>query len=132
MARETMSDQTALERTSRCDLCENDAEAGAPVYRADGVRLGRIDRTMIDRATGKVVFAVMICESDACLRGERYPLPWSLLAKRKGRGGYEAGITKQELKGAPKLCSTESWDWGSRERGQLLHDYYNVPPYRGM
>ena len=125
-----MTDSSALDRG--CDLVESDAEAGAPVYRADGVRLGRIARLMVDRATGKVVYAVMVCDSDACIRAEHYPLPWSLLAPRPGRDGYAAELTERELKGAPKFCRTESWDWMSRERGQLLHDYYNVPPYQGM
>lgn len=127
-----MAAQSAPGQQHTCELIDSDKETGTPIYCVDGAELGRIDRLMIDKSTGKVVYAVMSREGAEGNPSNRYPLPWSLLAPRPARDGYEAEITEQELKGAPKFCSTESWDWASRERGQFVHDYYNVPPYWGL
>jgi hypothetical protein len=124
--------QSAAVVQERCDLVASEQANGAPIYGVGDVRLGRIDRLITDKTTGKPVYAVMICESDDCVRSEYYPLPIALLKPRAGREGYEAELIVQELKGAPKFCRDELWDWASRERGQFLHDYYNVPPYWGM
>ncbi len=122
----------ASEQRPACELIDSETETGAPIYCVDGTELGRIDRLMIDRATGQVVYAVMSREGAADDLSNRYPLPWSLLVPRPAGDGYQAEITKEELKGAPKFCSADPWDWTSRERGQFVHDYYNVPPYWGM
>jgi hypothetical protein len=127
-----MVTQAASERRDRCELIASDMDKDTPIYCADGTRLGRLDRLMIDQPTGEVVYAVMRCEAPAGGRATHYPLPWSLIASRRRQDGYEADVTADELKGAPKFCSDESWDWSSRERGQFVHDYYNVPPYWGM
>ena len=127
-----MTAQPAVEAQEHCDLVASGDANGAPIYGVDGMRLGRIDHLILDKTSGKPVYAVMICESDDCVRSEYYPLPFALLRPRTEREGYEAELIAQELKGAPKFCRGESWNWASRERGQFLHDYYNVPPYWGM
>lgn len=104
-------------------LIGSDQMRGSPVY-ADGHKVGEIDHVMIDRTSGKVAYAVLTCGH----AGDCYPLPWSLLRQSESRGGYEADITDAELKGAPKYCRNETWDWTSPEQRQMLNDYYNVPP----
>ncbi len=124
-----MGAQPASGQHDRCDLIASDREKDAPIYCVDGAELGRIDALMIDKTTGSVVYAVIRRGDEPA---NRYPLPWSLLVPRPAHDGYEAELTEPELKGAPKFCSDEPWDWASRERGQFVHDYYNVPPYWGM
>ena len=107
-------------------LVASDQVAGTPVFRSDGETIGAIERLVIDKPTGKVAYAVVRTGEDC------YPLPWSLLTYDPERDGYHADITGQQLTGAPKYAGNESWDWSSRECGQELHDYYNVPPYWGV
>ena len=121
-----MSVQSNLERRATPALIGSDEVAGTAIFRADGRRVGQIERLMIDRPTGKVAYAVMR-RGDSGAVQDWYPLPWSLLTYNPAVDRYEADITDQQLKGAPKYCKSESWDWTSRDRGQMLCDYYNVP-----
>jgi len=107
-------------------LVASDRVAGIAVFRSDGARIGAVARLMIDKPTGKVAYAVLRIGEDC------YPLPWPLLTYDSERDGYRADITGQQLAGAPKYADNQSWDWSSRECGQELHDYYNVPPYWGV
>jgi hypothetical protein len=119
-----MTSPSTLECREDVTLIASDKMQGAPVYRSDGLKVGQIELVMTDSLSGEVVYAVMSCSGGA--GQDRYPLPWSLLVP--AFDGYEANITDGQLKGAPKYCRNESWDWASREQGQILSDYYNVPP----
>lgn len=119
-----MAMQSTVARTS--PLVASDQVAGIPVHGSDGRRIGAIERLLIDKPTGKVAYAVMRAGEDC------YPLPWLLLTYDPGRDGYHADITGPQLTGAPKCARNEPWDWSSRECGQELHEYYNIPPYWGV
>jgi hypothetical protein len=119
-----MTSQTSREQ--REALIGSDKMQGAVVYCSDGSRIGRIESVMIDSASGKIAYAVMSCSGGGA--HDRYPLPWSLLSHNLALDGYEANITDEQLKGAPKYCRDEPSDWTSREQGQMLNDYYNVAP----
>jgi hypothetical protein len=125
MATQSGATRPILERRETCALIGSDKVEGTPVYRSDGENIGTIERLMIDKESGTVAYAVVSCRG---LGDDYYPLPWSLLSYDPALDGYQAEITEHELKGAPKYARTESWDWTSRERGQTLHDYYNVLP----
>jgi hypothetical protein len=124
-----MATQTTLDKRETASLIGSDKVEGTPVLRSNGDKIGTIERVMIDKITGKVAYAVMSFGGFLGIGEDYYPLPWSLLTYTPKLDGYEVNITEQQLKGAPKYSRHESWDWTSRERGQTLHDYYNVPPY---
>ncbi len=125
-------DRTQLESRETFNLIGSDKVEGTKVYRSNGDKVGTIERVMIDKRSGKVAYAVMSFGGFLGIGEDYYPLPWSLLTYNPRLDGYEVDITEQQLKGAPKFSQHESWDWSSRERGQTLHDYYNVPPYWGL
>lgn len=129
-----MTVQRAVEQPKICEMTSSDRDRGTPIYCPDGTLLGTIEQLMIDRSTGTAVYVVMRRDAPggAKVTPDYYPLPWSLLTRRPGRNDYEAELNSQELAGAPRFFGNESWDWDSRERGQFVHDYYNVPPYWGM
>jgi PRC-barrel domain protein len=56
---------------------------------------------MLDKATGKVAYAVMSFGGFLGLGHDHYPIPWRRLTYNERLGGYEVNITDQELKGAP-------------------------------
>jgi PRC-barrel domain len=122
-----MMAQSTIDKRETTSLIGSDKVEGTPVYRSNGDKVGRIERVMIDKITGKVAYAVMSFGGFLGIGEDYYPLPWSLLTYNPRLDGYEVNIGEQQLKGAPKYSKHETWDWASRERSKTVYDYYNVP-----
>jgi hypothetical protein len=75
-------------------LVASDNAKGAPVYAADGNRLGRIEWVMADAATGEIAYAVVNFGLGNSIEFEtdRHRVPWSLLAYNPRFDGYELRI----------------------------------------
>ena len=122
----------ATEAQETADLIGSDKVEGTPVYDAKGERIGAIERVMIDKKSGQVAYAVLSFGGFLGIGSDYYPIPWASLKYDTSLGGYRLDITEEQLKGAPKYSRHESWDWSSRDRGQTIHDYYQVTPYWGL
>src|ERR1700720_3984835 len=104
---------------------------GTPVYDANGKRIGKIERLMIDKLSGKVVYAVMRFGGFLGIGADHYPIPWSMLTYDEKLGGYQVDITEQQLKNAPKLDDNENWNQSDRERDREIYDYWEVTYFWG-
>ena len=104
----------------------SDQVEGTAVYDADGKRIGKIERLMIDKLTGKVAYAVMSFGGILGIGADHYPIPWSLLRYNEKLGGYQVDITEKQLKNAPKFGQNENWDWSDRAQDQDVYDYWRV------
>jgi PRC-barrel domain len=120
-----------LDRRETYSLIGSDKVEGTAVYRSNGERVGKIERVMIDKLTGKVAYAVMSFGGFMGIGEDNYPLPWSLLTYNPRLEGYEVNVSEQQLKGAPRYSKHESWDWSDRARGREVSDYYGVAPFWG-
>src|SRR3978361_1346834 len=118
-----------LERRETAGLIGSDKVEGTPVYRPDGNRVGRIERVMIDKISGKVAYAIMSFGGFLGMGEDYYPLPWSLLTYNPTLGGYEVNIGEEQLKGAPKFGRNDSWDGANPAGGGMEFDHYGRPPY---
>ncbi|HWL06346.1 MAG TPA: PRC-barrel domain-containing protein [Xanthobacteraceae bacterium] len=125
----TLTDRTVTDQRETHALIGSDKVEGTSVYRSNGDKVGKIERVMIDKQTGKVGYAVMSFGGFLGIGEDYYPLPWSLLTYNPRLDGYEVNITEEQLKGAPKYSQHENWDWGDRNRGQNIHDYYGATPF---
>jgi hypothetical protein len=79
-------------------LTASDHAKGALVYGPDGNRLGRIERVMVDEATGEIAHAV-VCFSfgnNMGIEADEHPVPWSLLAYNPRFDGYELRIADRQ------------------------------------
>ncbi len=99
---------------------------GTPVYRSNGEQVGKIEHLMIDKLSGKVVYAVMSFGGFLGMGEDYCPLPWSVLTYNERLGGYEVKLTDQQLNGAPKYSQHENWDWNDRARTKQLDTYYET------
>jgi PRC-barrel domain len=115
-----------LETKETHSLIGSDKVEGTAVYGSNGERVGKIQRVMIGKRSGKVGYAVMSFGGFMGIGEDYYPLPWSLLTYNPQLEGYEVNISETQLKGAPKYSTHENWDWGSRAR--TVDDYYKVQP----
>ena len=116
-----------LEAKETARLIASDKVEGTNVYRSNGEKIGKIERVMIDKYTGKVAYAVMSFGGFLGLGEDYYPIPWSLLKYNERLGGYELNLTDAQLKGAPKFSRDAAWDWEDSRRAREINDYYKVP-----
>jgi sporulation protein YlmC with PRC-barrel domain len=109
-------------------MIASDRVEGTPVYRSTGKKIGQIERMMIDKASGKVGYAVMSFGGFLGIGHDHYPLPWQLLTYDTKLEGYVVDVSDEQLKGAPKFAAGHESDWGSRDMHQKVHSYYGVTP----
>jgi sporulation protein YlmC with PRC-barrel domain len=110
------------------NLIASDKVEGTPVYRANGDKIGKIERIMLEKRTGTVAYAVMTFGGFLGIGDDYYPVPWKLLRYNEQLGGYEAEITDVQLKSAPKFRTNDSWAYGDRQREAAMFSYYGVTP----
>jgi sporulation protein YlmC with PRC-barrel domain len=79
-------------------LIASDKVEGTPVYGQDGDKLGSIHNFMVEKRSGKVVYAVMKTHSGFLGLDERfYPLDWDELTYDTRVDGYHVDMTKDDL-----------------------------------
>ncbi len=79
-------------------LIASDHAKGVAVYAPDGNRLGRIERVMVDEATGKIAHAIVnfTFGNSMGIEADRHPVPWSLLAYNSRFDGYVLRVTDKQ------------------------------------
>jgi hypothetical protein len=133
----TMQDTTAAaeggsvatDETNR--LIASDKVEGTAVYNRAGERLGEVYNFMVDKYLGRVAYAVMSFGGFLGIGEKYHPLPWRVLTYDTGLGGYVVDLDEETLRGAPSFDRDEVPEWGSRDWGTRVHDYYRVPLYEG-
>jgi hypothetical protein len=82
-------------------LVASDNAKGAPVYAADGNRLGRIEWVMADAATGEIAYAIVNfgLGNSIGFETDHHRVPWSLLAYNPRFDGYELRIADSRASG---------------------------------
>ncbi len=99
---------------------------GTNVYSKNGEKVGHIDHLLIDKASGRVPYAVMHFGGFLGMGQEEYPVPWNKLHYDTAKEGFVTDITKEQVEGAPTVSS----DWNSnRDTEARLHDHYATPYY---
>ena len=110
-------------------LIASDRVEGTAVRRPNGERIGRIERLMIDKISGKVSYAILSFGGFLGMGADLLPLPWARLTYNTGFEAYELDISDEELQKAPSFRAEKDFDWGDRSKEAELHDYYGIPPY---
>ncbi|MBR0801879.1 PRC-barrel domain-containing protein [Bradyrhizobium jicamae] len=110
------------------NLIGSDKVEGTTVYGADQQKIGSVERVMIDKASGKVAYAVLSYGGFLGIGDDHYPTPWSSLTYDTNLGGYRTNITRDRLDKAPRYTNDNDWSW-NRENDRRVHDYYQASPY---
>ena len=108
-------------------LIGSDKVEGTPVRRANGDKLGEIERVMIDKRSGRVVYAVMSFGGFLGMGEDYYPIPWEKLKYNVELDAYELDITEDQLRGAPKHAD-EGYYWNNDEDARIF-SYWGATPY---
>lgn len=115
--------------TSANPLISSDKVDGTAVYNGAGERLGDVHDMMIDKVSGRVVYAVMSFGGFLGIGEKYHPLPWNALRYDTELGGYVVDLSREQLEGAPVIDDSAEPAWGDRDYDKRVHDYYGLPPY---
>jgi len=123
-----MTTTNTLESRETTTLIGSDKVEGTAVYGTDEKKIGKLERVMLDKASGKVAYAVLSFGGFLGMGEDYYPTPWSLLKYDTKLGGYRTNLTKDQLEKAPKYNQSTSWNW-NRDNDHRVYDYYKTQPY---
>jgi len=70
---------------------------GTDVYNMNGDKLGTVDDIMIDKISGKAIYAVMSFGGFLGIGEKQHPLPWSSLTYDEAKEGYVVNLDKKML-----------------------------------
>ena len=101
---------------------------GTDVYNLKGDKLGTVEDIMIDKVSGRAIYAVMSFGGFLGIGDKHHPLPWSTLKYDTAKEGYVVDLDKDMLKDAPTYDDNESFAW-TPDYGRRVDKYYDVPTY---
>jgi hypothetical protein len=113
-------------------LIPSDRVEGTVVRRANGEKVGTIQRLMIDKISGNVAYAVLSFGGILGIGEKHFPIPWGKLSYDPQLEAYKVDISDDELAKAPSYAADKEFDWGDRSQETQLHDYYRSRPYWGI
>jgi sporulation protein YlmC with PRC-barrel domain len=118
---------TDITKITDATLIAADKVKGADVYNLEGEKLGKIEDTMIDKVSGRAIYAVLSFGGFLGIGDDYYPLPWSTLRYDTSRGGYVVNLDKERLKGAPSYKATDPGFKWTPDYGRSVDTFYNAP-----
>ena len=101
---------------------------GTNVYNLSGEHLGSIEDIMMDKVSGRAIYAVMSFGGFLGIGEMHHPLPWATLKYDSGKDGYVVDLDKRKLEGAPSYDRNDEFNW-TPEYGRKVDSFYNVPSY---
>lgn len=106
---------------------------GATVFNKNGERIGHVEDLSLEKASGRVLYAIMSFGGFLGLGEHLHPAPWSILAFDTALNGYVVPLDRAALEKAPSLdrAKLEELGAGDAWRTQLFAYYgpYGAPPY---
>jgi uncharacterized protein YrrD len=120
-----MTEVTSI--TSRT-LIAADKVKGTNVYNLAGDQLGSVEEIMIDKVSGRVIYAVMSFGGFLGMGQKHHPLPWATLKYDTQKSGYVVNLDKKLLEGAPSYDRGAEFKW-TPDYGRKVDSYYKAPSY---
>jgi hypothetical protein len=108
MKRTSMTTATTLESKEIVSLSASDKVEGTAVYGTDDKKIGKLERVMIDKISGKVAYAVLSFGGFLGMGEDYYPMPWSTLKYNTSLGGYPSE--------SRVVVHKDDWKWGPSEK----------------
>jgi hypothetical protein len=84
---------------------------------------------MIDKASGRIAYAVLSFGGFLGIGDRYYPLPWEKLDYNSELNGYVVDIDRETLEGAPSYSDTKTAAWDDETWGQDVYAHYGLPPF---
>jgi len=123
-----MSDSEVVASGTGLRLMSSQTIGGTDVYNAEGECIGSIEEVIIDRASGRVAYAVMSFSRWLGIGQLYHPLPWSVLDHAPELHGYRVAIDRKTLQRAPAYAKDEILANGATWR-EFVHHHYGASPF---
>jgi sporulation protein YlmC with PRC-barrel domain len=121
----TMADPTSITTGS---LVSAKKVEGTTVYNLAGEKVGTVNDIMIDKVSGRAIYAVMSFGGFLGMGEKFHPIPWSTLKYDQQKGGYVVNIDKKLLLDAPAYDAQSEFKW-TPDYGRKVDSYYGSPSY---
>lgn len=119
----------AQDRELPWTLIRGNTFIGSDVENPQGQNLGDIKDVVIDRASGRIAYAVVSFGGFLGMGEKLFAVPWGAFSQKADKETFVLAVDKERLKNAPGF-DTHNWpQMASREWVTSLYSYYNVPPY---
>ncbi len=114
---------TTSKPTSSKPVIESDRVEGTAVYDPAGKRIGTIQRLLIEKVSGRVLYVDITFGGFLGLGAHHHTIPWEKLTYDTHMAGYRTDITAEQVKGAPAFYGDDAV-WPDRGREQETQDYW--------
>src|SRR5215510_14051938 len=112
------------------NLIKGSTFIGGNVENPQGQNLGDVKDVVIDRASGRIVYAVVSFGGFLGMGEKLFAVPWGAFSQpRPDKDTFVLAMDKERLKNAPGFDAHNWPQMASREWVTNLYTYYNVPPY---
>jgi hypothetical protein len=102
---------------------------GTSVYSTALEKLGTVEDIMLDKAAGRIAYAVLRFGGFLGIGDHYYPLPWEKLTYNDELGGYVVDIDRDTLSGAPSYTDAATASWDDEAWGADVYAHYGMPPF---
>jgi sporulation protein YlmC with PRC-barrel domain len=120
----------AQDRELPWNLIRGNTFIGANVENPQGQNLGEIKDVVIDRASGRMAYAVVSFGGFLGMGEKLFAVPWGAFSQPKAdKDTFVLDVDKERLKNAPGFDANNWPQMASREWVTSLYSYYNIPPY---
>ena len=101
---------------------------GTDVYNLQGEKLGTVDDIMIDKVSGKAIYAVDVVRRLPRHRRHFHPPPRSTLEVRRAQGRIHRQSRQENARECVTYDMDEDFRW-TPDYGRQVDKYYNAPTY---
>lgn len=109
-------------------LIAADKVNGTNVYNMAGEKLGTVDDVMLDKVSGRAIYAVMSFGGFLGMGEKHNPLPWATLKYDEQKGGYMINMDKKQLQNSPSFDRNSDFKW-TPDYGREVDNYYKATSY---
>lgn len=119
--------QSATARAS--NLISSDRVEGTQVHLSNASSVGHIQRLMIDKQSGHIVYAVIRMDGPAGQSIQERAVPWKALTYDDNIRSYQINTTDDQLRSGPAYPEDTSDPTFDPAWEEHVHKYFNTEPY---
>ena len=102
---------------------------GTDVFGSTLDKIGAIEDVMIDKASGRIAYAILSFGGFLGIGDRYFPVPWEKLTYNTDIGGYVTDIGRDVLEGAPSYTDRTAAPWHDDAWGQDVYAHYGMHPF---
>ncbi|MEE7492188.1 hypothetical protein MOTC310_17575 [Methylobacterium oryzae] len=111
------------------NLIASDKVEGTAVHLSGASSIGRIERLMIDKPSGRIVYAIVRMTSSPDQAASDRAIPWKVLAYSVDERAYVIDSTDERIRSGPVYTATTADPTFDPAWEEHVHSYFNTEPY---